>query len=139
MCGQREHHQHHRTIQADDVRASDAERETVVDDLRAHAGEGRLTVEDLDRRLEAVYAATTRRDLAVLTADLPRRPRPPRDARAEFQAHLRTYLMVMALLVAIWALTGAGYPWPVWPALGWGIGVAAHAPRRGAAGRAATG
>jgi hypothetical protein len=27
----------------------------------------------------------------------------------------------MALLVAIWALTGMGYFWPVWPALGWGF------------------
>jgi hypothetical protein len=36
---------------------------------------------------------------------------------------LRAYLSVMALLVAIWALTGAGYFWPVWPALGWGAGL----------------
>jgi hypothetical protein len=27
----------------------------------------------------------------------------------------------MALLVAIWAMTGADYFWPMWPALGWGI------------------
>jgi hypothetical protein len=33
----------------------------------------------------------------------------------------------MVVLVAIWALTGAGYPWPVWPALGWGIGLVPHA------------
>jgi hypothetical protein len=25
------------------------------------------------------------------------------------------------LLVAIWALTGMGYFWPVWPILGWGV------------------
>jgi hypothetical protein len=34
---------------------------------------------------------------------------------------LRTYLATSVLLVAIWALTGAGYFWPVWPILGWGI------------------
>ena len=34
--------------------------------------------------------------------------------------------MVMALLVAIWALTGMGYFWPIWPALGWGIGIVSH-------------
>ena len=33
----------------------------------------------------------------------------------------------MALLVVIWALTGAGYFWPIWPMLGWGIGVLSHA------------
>jgi hypothetical protein len=38
------------------------------------------------------------------------------------------------LLVAIWALTGAGYFWPVWPILGWGLCLAGPAcgmgPRR---------
>ena len=28
-----------------------------------------------------------------------------------------TLLPIAALLVAIWALTGAGYFWPVWPLL----------------------
>ena len=25
------------------------------------------------------------------------------------------------MFVAIWALTGMGYFWPVWPILGWGV------------------
>ena len=41
-----------------------------------------------------------------------------------FQVHLRIYLVCITFLMLIWALTGAGYFWPVWPALGWGIGVA---------------
>lgn len=33
----------------------------------------------------------------------------------------------MALLVTIWLLTtSSGYFWPVWPMLGWGIGLASH-------------
>jgi hypothetical protein len=28
--------------------------------------------------------------------------------------------------VAIWALTGMGAFWPIWPALGWGIGIVSH-------------
>ena len=32
-----------------------------------------------------------------------------------------------ALLIIIWAMTSGEYFWPVWPMLGWGIGVAAHA------------
>jgi uncharacterized small protein (DUF1192 family) len=111
---------------ADDKRASDTERDAVVSDLRAHAGEGRLSVEELDERIAAALAARTRAELAPLLADLPRRPRPATDRR-DFQEHLRAYLMVMVLLVAIWALTGAGYFWPVWPMLGWGIGVWSHA------------
>ena len=112
-----------------DHRASDLERERAAEHVRGAAGEGRLTVEELDERIGAALAARTRRDLAALTAELPRLPRRREVAadRAEFRDHLRTYLAVMALLVAIWALTGAGYFWPVWPALGWGIGVLSHA------------
>jgi hypothetical protein len=138
MCGARHERRARRTgFAADDKRASDAERDEVVSDLRAHAGEGRLTVEELDQRIATALAATTRAELAPLVADLPRRPRPVTDRR-DFREHLRTYLMVMALLVAIWALTGAGYFWPVWPMLGWGFGVLSHAgavrsPRRGRA------
>ena len=32
----------------------------------------------------------------------------------------------MALLWLVWLVTGAGYPWPIWPMLGWGIGVVGH-------------
>ena len=34
---------------------------------------------------------------------------------------LRSFLATSVLLVAIWALTGMGYFWPVWPILGWGV------------------
>lgn len=106
-----------------DLRASDAERERTVATLRSHAGDGRLTVEELAERTEAALGARTRAELTALTADLPRaRPSadPGRSRRARGE-HLRTYAAVMLLLVAIWALTGAGYPWFVWPALGWGV------------------
>jgi len=45
-------------------------------------------------------------------------------AKRDFRNHLATYLIVNSLLVAIWATTGAGYFWPIWPILGWGIGLA---------------
>ncbi len=147
MCGhhrQAHRHSHHAAAPtteptrppADDKRASDAERDAVISDLRVHAGEGRLTVEELDERIAAALAARTRAELAPLVDDLPRRPRPVTD-RQDFREHLRSYLMVMALLVAIWALTGAGYFWPVWPMLGWGIGVALHASAVGSSSRRA--
>ena len=41
-------------------------------------------------------------------------------------ADLRPFVVVNVLLIAIWALTGAGYFWPVWPLLGWGVGIAAE-------------
>lgn len=43
-----------------------------------------------------------------------------------FRIHLTVYLAVMALLVAIWVTTGMGYFWPVWPAMGWGLGLGLH-------------
>jgi hypothetical protein len=141
MCGRRRRHHHDprldvtptTRIEADDVRASDAEREEVVTALRTHAGDGRLGIEELDQRIEAAYAAKTRRELVALTNDLPRAPRPLGDQRREFAEHVRLYLTVMGLLVVIWALTGMGYFWPVWPIVGWGVGIVSHAsalPRR---------
>jgi hypothetical protein len=58
------------------TRASDSEREAVVARLRHAAGEGRLTVDELDERIDAAYAAKTRAELEPLTADLPDSPMP---------------------------------------------------------------
>ena len=54
----------------DELRASDADRERVADRLRAAGGDGRLNVDELDERVQAAYAATTRGELARLTTDL---------------------------------------------------------------------
>lgn len=48
------------------------------------------------------------------------------EARRAFQRHATVYCLVMTLLIVIWALSGAGYFWPVWPAAGWGLGLAIH-------------
>jgi hypothetical protein len=43
-----------------------------------------------------------------------------------FLLHLAIYVATNVALVVVWALTGAGYPWFVFPILGWGIGLVAH-------------
>lgn len=43
-----------------------------------------------------------------------------------FRIHLTVYVAVIGFLAAIWLTTGGGYFWPVWPALGWGLGLALH-------------
>lgn len=48
-------------------------------------------------------------------------------ARMGFLVHGAMYLAMNAGLIVIWTLTGAGYPWFLWPMLGWGIGILAHA------------
>lgn len=47
--------------------------------------------------------------------------------RRGLQIHATVWLAVNLLLIVTWALSGAGYPWFVFPLLGWGIGLAAHA------------
>ena len=108
------------------VRVSDAEREQAVERLRLHAAEGRLDVEEFEQRVQAAFAAKTRHDLAGLERDLPVPRTRPRE-REELREHLTVFLAVNAGLILIWALTGMGYFWPVWPLFGWGIGVLAHA------------
>ncbi|MBC3841734.1 DUF1707 domain-containing protein [Streptacidiphilus sp. 4-A2] len=53
------------------VRASDAEREALVERLNAACGEGRLDLEEFSERLELAYAARTRAELDALVEDLP--------------------------------------------------------------------
>ncbi|MBK5265994.1 MAG: 2TM domain-containing protein [Acidimicrobiia bacterium] len=48
-------------------------------------------------------------------------------AKRDFKSHVAVYILINALLVTIWATTGAGYFWPVWPLAGWGIGLALNA------------
>lgn len=60
------------------------------------------------------------------------------ERKAGFAPHLYSFLGVNALLFCIWLLTTpGGYPWFVWPLLGWGLGLYLHAavslPTRGAA------
>ena len=53
------------------LRASDSERDAVVERLRDAAAEGRIDLAELDIRLEQALSAVTHADLAPLTADLP--------------------------------------------------------------------
>jgi hypothetical protein len=47
-------------------------------------------------------------------------------AKQSFQTHFAVYLVVNALLIAIWFFTSRDYFWPIWPMLGWGIGIFFH-------------
>lgn len=47
--------------------------------------------------------------------------------KAEFRMHVLIYALVNGMIVLIWAMTGAGFFWPVFPLAGWGIGLVAHA------------
>lgn len=127
-------------------RLTDADRQDATDLLSAAFRDGILRVDDFDQRLTAALAADVAGDLAVVTGDLPASWLAERDARERSQrraaahrrrwsAEVRTYAAVMALLVTIWLLTSLdgdlAHPWPVWPALGWGIPLFLSRPRGG--------
>ena len=122
-------------------RVGDRQRDDVQAVLGLGFALGYLDVEELDDRTGQALTATTGADLARLTADLPvaelrdrdpaRRATLARAARLGVRIHLGAYVVVTLLLLGVWllvGLTGGGwFPWPVWPILGWGIGVASHA------------
>ena len=47
--------------------------------------------------------------------------------KRDFRTHVVAYVVVDAFLVLVWALTGAGYFWPIWVIGGWSIGLVLHA------------
>jgi Domain of unknown function (DUF1707) len=86
------------------VRIGDGEREAVVERLSTHAAAGRLTVAELEERVERAQAAVYADELVPLEADLPAPAR-----RAAPRPGLP--LAALACLVAAVALTAAvGHP-----------------------------
>ncbi len=47
--------------------------------------------------------------------------------RRDFYSHLVVYLVGNAAVWTVWAVTGAGYPWPAWISGLWGIGLIMNA------------
>ena len=98
-----------------DLRASDDEREAVVAALHMHASDGRLDAEELEARLDTAYGATLRSELLPTLADLPTNSAPQRPRADSEPPWFAPVIPLAILLITIWALTGAGYFWPMWP------------------------
>jgi hypothetical protein len=107
------------------VRASDADRERIVDRLRQAMDEGRLTLPEFDERLGRVYAAKTYGELTPLLADLPAQ----RNSRQQDSGAVPVWVYIMwvpwvfvnVLCLLIWVATGAHYFWPFWVEVPWGL------------------
>ena len=72
--------------------------------------------------------------LRIMTADELEEPTTEREQamlrlrkRRDLQGHLVAYLVINAALWAVWAATGAGYPWPAWVTGLWAIGLLLNA------------
>lgn len=46
--------------------------------------------------------------------------------RRAFLVHAAVYVAVNLMLVGVWALAGGGFPWFLFPLMGWGVGLVAH-------------
>ena len=64
------------------VRIGDADREAIAAQLREHYADGRLTLDELNERLDQTFAAKIKADLDVVMRDLPHVARPFTDAPA---------------------------------------------------------
>ncbi|CAA0109079.1 putative protein [Mycolicibacterium vanbaalenii] len=123
------------------LRAGDRDREATATLLGQALAQGYLDMDEYENRLQAAFAAQTTPELRPLTADLPltqlRRDDPRRRAarraaaRRSVAFHLAAYLAMVLVVLTVWLVVGltAGswYFWPIWPILGAGIGVVAHA------------
>lgn len=111
------------------LRASDADRDRIVEILRQHRVEGRITAEEFDERMAAAYNAKTMGALAELTTDLPvdlaaharqqaeiARQKAERGSMSkQMRAAISSWASLAVVLTVIWAVAGFGYYWPAWP------------------------
>jgi hypothetical protein len=127
------------------TRASDPEREEFAAIVREATAEGRLSLAEGDERLAQIYAAKFRDELRPLVADLPAgqastpspvRPGPEgwpvrakdwRPPRGLFIRHAAVVTVISAVLVGLWALSGAHFFWPAIPLFFLALGLARHA------------
>jgi hypothetical protein len=124
-----------------DMRASDADRDRVAALLREHCAAGRLSFEELSERLDQALSSRTLGELYSLTGDLPhlagphpviasQGPPAPTPRRSGLARHRRAgslavealgAAVVWAFLVGVWAASGGGSFWPIWPLLGMAV------------------
>lgn len=144
------------------MRASDHDRQEVVDRLRGAVQDGRLQMDEFVDRMGQAYQAQTYGELAPLYADLPtagskRQAAPPalaapacgpwRGVLASLPTTLKVlwtiWLTIVSINVVVWGLVSVTtahllYPWPLWVAGPWGaalfaISAGASQIRRGGA------
>lgn len=114
------------------------------EDLAALSGLSVRTIQRLERgqpgSLESMKALAAVFDVELATLQETAMDTAPTDLRQDealalahvrrlksFYIHLAQYVMVIALLAVINLITLPAYLWFIWPALGWGLGLAFHA------------
>ncbi|WNV75792.1 DUF1707 domain-containing protein [Geodermatophilus sp. DSM 44513] len=117
-------------VHPDQLRVSDPERAAVQERLRRAVGAGQLDLHEFDTRVQAVWAARTRGDLARVTRDLPEpppaAPPPPPldrwfsddDAGTAMRVLAVVWASIAAVNLLVWGLVSVTnddvYPWWIW-------------------------
>jgi hypothetical protein len=113
----------HEAAPRPNLRASDEDREELINELNDHAVAGRLTTDELEQRLTAAYAARTTAELAALRRDLPVSARQSALSHAARRSQLTRRLIqetggalgLFIVSTVIWLVSGGnGQFWPVW-------------------------
>lgn len=102
------------------LRASDAERERIIEVLRRHTADGRLTLEEFEQRVGEALAATTRADLGPVLRELPplqpvtppATPPTPRRLRLPSPPDGGAVLRTVAVVTAVTVVLASG--WQLW-------------------------
>ncbi|HEX7738247.1 MAG TPA: DUF1707 domain-containing protein, partial [Marmoricola sp.] len=110
------------------LRASDRDRNQVIEALGTAYAEGRLSRDEYDERSRDVGAARTLGELPALVGDLiPSTPARLSEVELHAEAVRRyreerresfSYLVPALICWVIWAANGMGFPWPVFVTIG---------------------
>ena len=100
-----------------DLLVSDADRARVVGELRDHYEAGRLTLEELQERLDEAHAARTESQLGHVLRQLPPAKLPSvhlRDTR--WRSLALQYALVNVIAILIWGFSDGPHDnfWPKW-------------------------
>ncbi|MEU0497676.1 DUF1707 domain-containing protein [Mycobacterium sp. NPDC006124] len=126
---------------ARDTRANDTDRGRTANVLGQAFAQGYLDLAEYDDRLRQTWEAVTGAALGELLVDLPvgsitrrdprRRAARVAAARRGVLLHVLAYSTIAGTCLAVWLAVAlsvsAWYFWPIWPILGGGVAVVAHA------------
>jgi len=89
------------------TRASDADRDHVIEALHQHTAAGRLSLDEFTDRVDATHRATTHDELATITADLPAAARARRGVTRGPLLAAVVAAVALALLLGVAGLAGS--------------------------------
>ena len=107
---------------APEMRASDADRQWVIDQLRVHTADGRLSLEEFEARVGEAWSATTHGELGLVLRELPARAPAVSRRRARRAGVGLPAPLLIALVVLAGSLLMGHFAWWLIPVGFWMVG-----------------